>query len=64
MILRHSRIVLSAELTSSTDSPVVVHPLTDSNKARENGNPSVMRKGQAEKRMTTTQLSTTMTPPS
>src|SRR3989339_95174 len=64
MILRQSRTMGPEADTSTTESPVVVHPLMDSNTALEYGSPEIETKGQAEKRITVTQLMRTMTPPS
>ena len=64
MTLRQSSTMGPARVTSTTESPVVVHPLTDSNSARENGISSTDMNGHAEKRMTVAQPTRTMTPPS
>jgi hypothetical protein len=64
MVLRQRRIIGPQVVTSTTESPVVVHPLIDSKTARENGSPRAHASGHAEKRTTTTQLARTMTPPS
>jgi len=64
IMLRQSSIIGPAAVTSTTDSPVVVQPLTDSKTDLENGSPRTEVKGQAEKRMTVIQLTTTIIPPS
>ena len=62
--LRQNRIIGPAAVTSTTDNPVVVQPLTDSNIALEKGIPRTSVKGQAEKTMTVSQLTRTIMPPS
>lgn len=64
MIPRHNNIIGLALDTSRTESPVVVHPLIDSNTALEKGMPMISMRGQAEKTMTNPQPKTTMMPPS
>jgi hypothetical protein len=64
MVLRKHKIIGPAEVTSITDKPVVVHPLTDSKSAREKGSLRIAIKGKAETIVTMTQLSRTITPPS
>ena len=64
MVLRQKKDHRPALVTSTTERPVVVHPLTDSKTALEKGSPKTVMKGHAEKRMTTTQLMRTITPPS
>jgi len=63
MRLRQSRTRCEARVTSTTDSPVVVKPLTASNTAWVKLRPT-SRKGQAPIRQQTTQLRSTMEPPS
>jgi hypothetical protein len=63
-MLRHIKIIGPAAVTSTTDNPVVVQPLTDSKIALENGIPRTEIKGQAEKTMTVSQLTRTIIPPS
>jgi hypothetical protein len=64
MTLRQTKMIWLALLTSTTERPVVVHPLTDSKTALEKSSLSTHMKGHAEKRITTTQLMRTITPPS
>jgi hypothetical protein len=63
-MLLHSSIMGLTFVTSTTERPVVVHPLTDSKVACVKLRPTVVIKGQAEKKHTVTQLSRTITPPS
>jgi hypothetical protein len=64
MVLRHNRVTSRARVTSRTESPVVVQPLTDSKTAHVKSRPSTDISGKAETRQTTSQLSSTMTLPS
>ena len=64
MALRQKRIMGPALVTSTTERPVVVHPLTASKTDLEKGSCKTAMKGHAEKTMTTIQLMRTITPPS